>query len=258
MLGISIKSAKEIDKMRQAGKLAAQVLDMIEPYVKPGVSTLELNNICDEFTLKHGAISAPLNYRGFPKSICTSINNVVCHGIPSAKEILKDGDIVNLDITVKMNGYHGDTSRTFLVGKGHPVSTIQLVERTYNAMMIGIQQVKAGAYFGDIGSAIDDYISPFGYGIVRDLTGHGIGSTFHEEPQVFHHKQIFRGARMKAGMIFTIEPMINAGSYEVDFDKKDKWTVRTVDHSLSAQFEHTILVTDTGCEILTASEKLLK
>ena len=251
MFGIVIKSEKEIEQMRRSGKLAAQVLDYITPYLVPGVSTQKLNDMCDRFTRQHGAISAPLNYHGFPKSICTSLNHVVCHGIPSPKTILKNGDIINIDITVKLKGYHGDTSKTFTVGNGHPQSTLDLIKRTHKAMMIGIAKVRDGAYFSDIGAAIEDYIAPFNYGIVRDFTGHGIGLHFHEEPQILHYRQKDRGAKIRAGMIFTVEPMINEGTWKVTVDRKDHWTVRTADGKLSAQHEHTLLATKDGYEILT-------
>lgn len=255
MPGVSIKSKNEIEKMRAAGKLAAQVLDFIEPYVKPGISTLELNDLCDAYTIKNGAVSAPLNYKGFPKSICSSINNVVCHGIPKAKDILKDQDIVNLDITVILDGYHGDTSKTFMVGENHPQEIIDLVNRTHQAMMLGIEAAKPSGFIGDIGAAIEDFIAPFGYGIVRDLTGHGIGIQFHEEPQIIHYKTGYRGAKIKPGMTFTVEPMINlGGDWRVVFDPHDHWTVRTRDGQFSAQFEHTILITEDGNEILTLSD----
>ena len=247
---ITIKSKSEIEKMRAAGKLAAKVLNYAETLVKAGVSTQEINDKCHEMTVKHGAYSAPLNYHGFPKSVCTSINNIVCHGISSETHILKDGDIVNVDITVILDGYHGDTSRTFFVGNV-PDEIKSFVEDVYQAMLIGIETVRPNAFFGDIGTNIEKFIKPKGYGIVRDLCGHGIGKKFHEDPMVMHHKQKQKGKRMKPGMTFTIEPMINMGSYEVATDQSDGWTVYTVDGSLSAQFEHTILVTETGYEILT-------
>jgi len=248
---IKIKNSTEIGKMRKAGKLATQLLDYIQPFVKEGVSTLYLNDICEEFTQKHGAISAPLNYNGFPKSICTSINNVVCHGIPSKKDILKNGDIVNIDVTVILDGFHGDTSRTFMIGEVDD-KVKSLVTRTENAMYRGIDAVKPGKYLYEVGKTIEKYISKFGYSIVRDYSGHGIGRQFHEDPQVFHHFTLNNKIRLRMGMIFTIEPMINMGeSYLVKTSRKDGWTVTTADGSLSAQFEHTILVTNDGAEILT-------
>ena len=239
--------------MRAAGKFAAQLLKYIEQFVKPGVSTLELNDLCHEYTVKRGAKSAPLNYKGsYPKSICTSINNVVCHGIPNKNDVLKDGDIINIDVTPIVNGYHGDTSRTFMIGNVAP-EIEQLVKDTEKAMWVGIQKVKPGNRISDIANAIDDFLTATGrnYGIVRDLMGHGVGKNFHEDPQVPHFRQKAKLAKIVPGMTFTIEPMVNLGSYEVTFDKKDKWTVRTKDHKWSAQFEHTILVTDDGYEVLT-------
>ena len=248
---IYIKNKYDIKKMRKAGGLAAKLLNYIAPFVKEEASTLYLNDLCEDFTKKHGAISAPLNYNGFPKSICTSINNVVCHGIPSAKEILKDGDIINIDITVRLNGYHGDTSRTYLIGNVSEEAK-NLVRRTENAMYRGIKAVKSGKYLYEVGKTIEKYINKFGYSIVRDYTGHGIGKNFHEDPQVFHHYTLKNKIRLQEGMIFTIEPMINMGkSYKVIMSPLDGWTVTTEDESLSAQFEHTILVTSKGAEILT-------
>jgi len=248
---IPIKSEYEIKKMRKAGKLAGKILKYIEPFIKEGVSTLYLNDLCEEFTRKQGAISAPLNYNGFPKSICTSVNDVVCHGIPSEKEILKNGDIVNIDITVKLDGYHGDTSKTYLVGNVDE-EVKYLVQRTENAMYRGINAIKPGKYLYEVGKAIEKYISKFGYSIVHDFVGHGIGKNFHEEPQVFHHYSLGNKIRLQEGMIFTVEPMINMGnSYEIKVSKEDGWTVTTQDGSLSAQFEHTVLVTSNGVDILT-------
>lgn len=248
---IPIKTAEEIKKMRKAGIVAGKILKYIEPFVKEGVSTLYLNDLCEEYTRQLGAVSAPLNYNGFPKSICTSINDVVCHGIPSEKEVLKSGDIVNIDITVKLDDYHGDTSRTYMIG--HIDEEVRyLVQRTEKAMYRGIKAVKAGKYLYEVGRAIEKYISKFGYSIVHDFVGHGIGKQFHEEPQVFHHYTLRNKIRLQEGMTFTIEPMINMGSsYEVKVSPEDGWTVRTQDGSRSAQFEHTILVTSNGAEILT-------
>ena len=247
---IYIKNRTEIDKMRKVGKLAGNILKFIEPYIKPGVNTLELNDLIEEFTIKHGAKSAPLNYKGFPKSICTSINEVVCHGIPKKDDVLKDGDIINVDVTPILNGYHGDTSKTFLVGNVKP-EIVKLVENTEKALMLGIEQVRPGNRINDISGAIDDYLTPRHYGIVRDLMGHGIGREFHEEPQIPHYKPTRKLAKLEAGMTFTIEPMVNMGDWRVDFDNEDGWTVRTKDRRISAQFEHTILVTEKGYEILT-------
>jgi len=248
---IYIKNKYDIKMMRKAGELAAKLLKYIESFVKEGVSTLYLNDLCEEFTKKHGAISAPLNYNGFSKSICTSINNVVCHGIPSEKEILKDGDILNIDVTVKLDGYYGDTSKTYLIGNVDEEAKY-LVRRTENAMFRGIKAVKPGKSLYEVGKAIEKYISKFGYSIVRDFVGHGIGKSFHEDPQVLHYYSLRNKIRLQEGMIFTIEPMINMGkSYEVKVSSEDGWTVTTEDGSLSAQFEHTVLVTSKGAEILT-------
>lgn len=248
-MSISIKTASEIEKMRIAGRLAAEVLEMIEPHVVPGVTTEELDRICHDFIVnEQQAIPAPLNYRGFPKSICTSINQQVCHGIPSDKK-LKNGDIVNVDITVIKDGYHGDTSKMFLVGNVTSFAK-RLVEVTRECLFLGIEQVKPGATLGDIGHAIQKHAESNRYTVVREFCGHGIGRLFHEEPQVLHYGKAGTGLALKAGMIFTIEPMINLGKHHVKV-LSDGWTAVTKDHSLSAQWEHTILVTDTGYEILT-------
>jgi methionyl aminopeptidase len=247
---IHIKSRLEIERMRDAGKLAAEVLYETGQRVKAGVSTLELNDFAHALTLKRGAESAPLNYRGFPRSICTSINDVVCHGIPSKDEILKEGDILNIDITVKLRGYHGDTSAMFAVGNISE-NARKLIENTEKAMWVGIEAVKPGNRISDIGEAIDDFLTPKGYGIVRALAGHGIGRKFHEEPLVPHYKNNEVRLTMRPGMTFTVEPMVNEGTYRVIFDERDGWTVRTADGRLSAQFEHTVLVTEDGVEVLT-------
>lgn len=247
---IYIKNKTEIEKMRKAGKFAAELLQYIEQFVKPGVSTQDLNDLCHQYTIKHGAKSAPLNYKGFPRSICTSINDVVCHGIPSKAEFLKEGDIINIDVTPIVDGYHGDTSRTFKIGKVSP-EIEQLVADTEKAMWIGIEQVKPGNRVNDIANAIDDFLTPRRYGIVRDLMGHGIGRTFHEDPQIPHFRQTRLLAKLEPGMTFTVEPMVNLGTYQVLVSKKDKWTVKTKDGKWSAQFEHTVLVTSSGVEVLT-------
>lgn len=247
---IYIKNEYDIKKMRKAGELAAKLLNYIKPFVKEGISTLYLNDLCEDFTKKHGAISAPLNYNGFPKSICTSINSVVCHGIPFAEEILKDGDIVNIDVTIKLDSYYGDTSRTYLIGNVNEEAK-NLVRHTKESMYRGIKAVKPGKYLYEVGKAIEKYIDKFGYSIVRAYVGHGIGKDFHEEPQVYHYYSLSNKVRLQEGMIFTIEPMINMGSYEVTTSQLDGWTVTTEDGSLSAQFEHTIFVTSKGSEILT-------
>lgn len=244
-------SIPNITEMQAAGKLAAQILDYIEPFIVPGVSTLELNDLCHAFTIEHGATSAPLNYRGFPKSICTSVNHVVCHGVPSEKKILKKRDIINIDVTPILNGWHGDTSRTFFVGKPS-IKAKKLVEFTYEALMLGIEQVRPGNHVGDIGHAIQLAAEAKGYGIVEDYSGHGIGQIFHTEPNILHFGEAGTGDVFKPGMFFTIEPMINVGKAPTK-TLADGWTVVTKDKSLSAQFEHTIVVTDDGYEILTIS-----
>ncbi len=244
-----IKNSKEIEKMRIAGNLASEVLVMIEEFVKPGITTQELNDICHEYITKElKCIPAPLNYRGFPKSICTSINHQVCHGIPD-KRILKKQDILNIDITVIKDGYHGDTSKMFYIGKP-TIQAKRLVELTYEALKIGINTVKPGATIGDIGNNIQNYAEKNHCSVVREYCGHGIGKEFHEEPQILHYGKSGEGLELKEGMIFTIEPMINFGKKEVKL-LPDNWTVVTKDHSLSAQWEHTILVTKNGYEVLT-------
>lgn len=248
-MGIIIKTPSEIEKMRVAGKLAAEVLEMIEPYVVPGISTDELNQLCHDYIVDvQQAIPAPLNYHGFPKSICTSINQQVCHGIPSEKK-LKNGDIINIDITVIKDEYHGDTSKMFCVGETSPHAK-RLVKITQEALYLGIEQVKPGATLGDIGHAIQKFAESNRYSVVREFCGHGIGKKFHEEPQVLHYGKPGEGIALEAGMIITIEPMLNLGKRHVKV-LADGWTAITKDRSLSAQWEHTILVTDTGHEILT-------
>ena len=240
------------EKTKIAGSIAARALDEVEKIVKPGVSTEEIDRICYEFINDHDAYSAPLFYRGFPKSCCTSTNHVVCHGIPSAK-ILKEGDIVNVDVTALKNGWHGDTSRTFKVGEVS-VKAKKLIKATYDSMMKAINIVKDGVYLGDIGSAIQTHVEAEGFSVVQDFCGHGIGESFHKEPNVLHYGEKGSGEKIKTGMIFTIEPMINYGNYETK-TLIDGWTAVTKDKSLSAQFEHTIGVTKDGCEIFTKSEK---
>ena len=249
MTEIIIKTPDEIAKMRVAGRLAAEVLEMIEPYVKPGITTEELDNICHDYIVTvQKAIPAPLNYRGFPKSICTSLNHQVCHGIPS-KRVLKDGDIINIDITVIKDEFHGDTSKTFFVGKPSLIAE-RLTRVAQECLYIGIKLVKPGIRLGDIGAAIQKHGENHGFSIVREYCGHGIGRIFHEDLQVLHYGQPGTGVELVPGMTFTIEPMINAGKRFVKL-LPDEWTVVTKDHSLSAQWEHTILVTDTGYEVLT-------
>ena len=246
---ITLLSRREIAKMRRAGRLAAALLEHLAPMVQPGVSTLELNDEAERWTQARGAISAPLGYHDFPKSICTSINEVVCHGIPKAKEILKAGDIINIDVTPILDNYHGDTSRTFFVGEPSPLAR-KLVETTEECLHLGIGEVKPGASLGNIGAAIQEHAEARGFSVVRDFVGHGIGRTFHTAPQVPHYGTRGKGLRLRAGMVFTIEPMINEGTYEAEV-QADGWTALTKDRKLSAQFEHTIAVTSDGVEILT-------
>lgn len=248
-MSVTIKSAEEISKMRAAGKLASEVLDMIDPYVVPGVSTHELNKICHEYIVnEQKAIPAPLNYRGFPKSICTSVNHQVCHGIPGERT-LKNGDILNIDITVIKDGFHGDTSKMFMLGKPSILAQ-RLIDVTYKALKIGIHHVRPGVQLGDVGHAIQSFVERNRFTVVREYCGHGIGRMFHEDPQVLHYGKPSTGMKLQAGMTFTIEPMVNAGKRNVRL-LPDGWTVVTKDHSLSAQWEHTVLVTDTGYEVLT-------
>ncbi|MFQ5468193.1 MAG: type I methionyl aminopeptidase [Kiloniellaceae bacterium] len=239
--------------MRRAGRLAAETLDYITPHVGAGVTTEELNRLCHAFTEAHGAISAPLGYHGFPKAICTSINHVVCHGIPSDKKTLRDGDILNIDVTVILDGWHGDSSRMFFIGKPS-VKARRLVDVTYQAMMRGIEAVRPGATLGDIGHAIQSYAENHRFSVVRDFCGHGLGRVFHTAPSVLHYGRPGDGTPLREGMFFTIEPMINAGRHEVKV-LEDGWTAVTRDRSLSAQFEHSLGVTADGCEIFTRSPK---
>lgn len=244
-----IKTKDEISAMRVAGRLAAEVLEMIEPYVQVGVTTDELNQRCHDYIVDiQKAIPAPLNYKGFPKSICTSVNHVVCHGIPGSKK-LKEGDIVNVDVTVLKDGFHGDTSKMFLIGKPL-IKAERLCRVARECLLRGLAQVKPGARLGDIGHAIQTHAEAQHYSVVREYCGHGIGRVFHEEPQVLHFGTKDTGLMIEAGMIFTIEPMINIGKRHVRL-LPDQWTVITKDHSLSAQWEHTVLVTETGYEVLT-------
>lgn len=249
---ITIHSPEDFIKMRAAGRLASYILDFITPFAQAGTTTDELNTLCHDEIIKHGAIPAPLNYKGFPKSICTSINHVICHGIPSEK-ILRNGDILNIDVTVILDGWHGDTSRMFLIGEPS-IKAKRLVKVTYDCMMLGIDQVKPGARLGDIGYAIQTYAEKNGYSVVRDYCGHGIGKVFHDEPSVVHYGKKGDGLILEEGMFFTIEPMINAGKYETILSKHDGWTVTTRDKSLSAQFEHTLAVTKDGFEIFTETK----
>ena len=252
---ISVKTAAEQDAMRLAGRLTSEVLDMIGAHVVAGASTDDLDRICHDYIVNvQQAVPAPLGYRGFPKSICTSVNHVVCHGIPGDRR-LKQGDIVNVDVTVIKDGFHGDSSRMFCVGKVPP-HVQRLVDLTYAAMWRGIRVVQPGGRLGDIGAAIQRFVEDSHCSVVREYCGHGIGRGFHEDPQVLHYGTTGTGAVLSPGMTFTIEPMVNAGKRDVRL-LPDGWTVITRDHSLSAQWEHTILVTETGCEVLTlgASER---
>lgn len=246
---IVILSQREIEKMRRAGRLAAKLLQHLEPLVKPGVSTLQLNDEAERWTKAQGAKSAPLGYKGYPKSICTSVNEVICHGIPHSRHILKPGDIINIDVTPILDGYHGDTSKTFIVGDV-PAKTQKLVDVTEKCLYLGISAVKPGGKIGDIGAAIQEYAEAEGFSVVREFVGHGINNIFHTPPDIPHYGTRGKGKRLRPGMVFTIEPMINEGSYEIEM-LSDGWTAVTRDRKLSAQFEHTIAVTESGVEILT-------
>jgi methionyl aminopeptidase len=246
---ITLLSSREIEKMRVAGRLAAQLLDYLAPMVQPGISTLELNDEAERWTKAHNSVSAPLGYHNFPKSICTSVNEVICHGIPHAKQILKDGDIINIDVTPIVDGFHGDTSRTFFVGTPSPVAK-KLVEVTEECLKRGIAAVSPNGRIGDIGAAIQEYAESHGFSVVRDFVGHGINRVFHTPPQIPHYGTRGTGKRLRPGMVFTIEPMINEGTHEAKV-LKDGWTAITKDKKLSAQFEHTVAVTRQGVDILT-------
>ncbi|GAB7523813.1 type I methionyl aminopeptidase [Paraburkholderia sp. 2C] len=253
---ITLRNEQDIEQMRVAGRLASEVLDYITPFVKVGVTTGELDRLCHEYMVNvQGTIPAPLNYQPpgyppYPKSVCTSVNDVICHGIPGDK-VLKNGDTLNIDVTVIKNGFFGDTSRMFVIGEGSILAK-RLVQTTYECMWLGIEQVRAGAHLGDIGHAIQKHAEAHGYSVVREYCGHGIGTVFHDDPQVLHYGRPGTGIELEAGMIFTIEPMINAGRRDIR-TMPDQWTVKTKDRSLSAQWEHTILVTPTGYEVLTVS-----
>ena len=256
MGSISIKTPEDIEGMRIAGRLAAEVLDFIAPHVKAGISTAELDRLCHDYMVNvQQSIPAPLNYcppgyTPYPKSICTLVNDVVCHGIPGDK-VLKNGDVINIDITVIKDGYHGDTSRMFFVGEPSILAK-RLAEITYDCMWLGISKIRPGAHLGDIGHVIQQHAESAGFSVVREFCGHGIGKVFHEEPQVLHYGRPGTLAKLEAGMIFTVEPMINAGRREIR-EMGDGWTIKTRDRSLSAQWEHTVLVTETGFEVLTVS-----
>ncbi len=250
---ITIHTDDDFEAMRRAGRLAAETLDYIAPYVTPGTTTEQLDRLGHDYIVTHGAIPAPLDYRGFPKSICTSVNHVVCHGIPSEKKRLQDGDILNIDVTVILEGWHGDTSRMFYLGKPR-LRANRLVDTTFEAMWLGIAAVRPGATLGDVGHAIQSHAEAQGFSVVRDFCGHGLGRVFHEAPSVLHFGDPGEGVVLREGMFFTIEPMINAGHYQVKI-LEDGWTAVTRDRSLSAQFEHSIGVTADGYEVFTLSPK---
>lgn len=260
---IPLKSAGELDAMREVCVLAAETLKMAGQLVRPGITTGEINEAVHQFTLDRGAVPAPLNYGGdrdrgippFPKSVCTSINEVVCHGIPTDGEVLNEGDIVNIDVTSILDGFHGDTSRTFFVGSVSP-ETRRLVETTWACLKLGIGAVQPGGRIRDIGQAIQKHAEAAGYGVVREYVGHGIGRRFHEPPQVPHYAAKGLNPRLRPGMVFTIEPMINLGTHETELDPLDGWTVRTADRKWSAQFEHTLAVTEDGVEVLTDWDRI--
>ncbi|MDD3679405.1 MAG: type I methionyl aminopeptidase [Candidatus Shapirobacteria bacterium] len=249
---VIIKNDEQIEGIRQSCRLASQTLDYLTPLIKEGINTQEINDLADKFITDHGAKSASLGYQGFPKSICTSLNDVVCHGIPSSKVVLKKGDIINVDVTTILDGFYGDTSRMFLI---EPVTdeARKLVTETKNALMKAIEKLAPNQYLNHcVGRVIEDYVKNFGYASVQSLTGHGVGLEFHEDPSVFHFNLGFKDVLLKSGMIFTIEPMINqSNNFRIKIDSDDGWTVRTVDGALSAQWEHTVLITDKGAEILT-------
>lgn len=249
---VIIKNSVQIDGIRKSSKLAAQTLDYLKQFIKVGITTEELNTLAHKYIVSHNATPAPLNYGGFPKSICTSINDVVCHGIPSSNQILKEGDIVNLDITTILDGYYGDVSSTFPVGRVSSIAQ-KLIEVTKTSLNKSIKFLKPGRDLNDcVGKVVQPFVEKYGFSVVRDLGGHGVGIKFHEDPFVFHFDNPREKIILKPGMVFTIEPMINASeNYQVTLDTKDNWTIRTFDGSLSAQFEHTILITPTGSEILT-------
>ncbi len=249
---IPIHSKKEFEGMRNAGALTASILDKLQNIINPGISTEEINEFCHNIILKNGAIPAPLNYKGFPKSICTSVNHVVCHGIPNKNKILQSGDIINVDITVILNGWHGDSSRMFAVGKINK-KTHLLLKTTYECLMLGIAIAKPGKHLGDIGYEIQKHAESKNFSVVKDFCGHGIGKKFHTPPSVLHYGNMGEGPELKPGMFFTIEPMINIGDWRVKI-LKDNWTAVTKDKSLSAQFEHSVGITETGNEIFTLSQ----
>jgi methionyl aminopeptidase len=253
---INIASPRDIEGMRVVGRMAAETLLLVGEKIAPGMTTEDIDRIVVEDTKRRGAKCAPLNYHGYPKSVCTSINNVVCHGIPDPKAVLVDGDIINVDVTTIFNGYYGDTSATFYIGRPSP-DALHVTEVSRKCLDLGMAEVREGARLGDIGAAIQEYAEAQGCSVVRDFVGHGIGKKFHDDPKVSHVGRRGTGERLRAGMLFTIEPMINSGDWRIEI-LDDEWTAVTKDGSLSAQFEHTILVTKDGCEVLTARERPLK
>src|SRR5580700_821004 len=255
-MSVEIKNAREIEGLRVACEMASETLLLVGERIRAGMTTEDINTLVHEDTVRRDAYPAPLNYHGFPKSVCTSVNEVVCHGIPGPR-VLKDGDIINVDVTTMYKGFYGDTSATFYIGTPSAEAR-HVVETARKALELGIAVVKDGARLGDIGAAIQEYVEAQDCSVVRDFVGHGIGRKFHEPPQVKHYGRRGTGDRLRAGMTFTIEPMVNAGGWEVEVDPADKWTVRTADGSLSAQFEHTLLVTRGGCEVLTARDRALR
>ena len=255
-MAIDIKSPKETELMRTVCRLSAETLLLVGDKIRAGMTTADIDRIVHDDTIRQGARPAPLNYKGFPKSVCTSVNDVVCHGIPDGT-VLKNGDIVNVDVTHIYEGFHGDTSATFYIGAPSPEAR-HVVEVARRALDVGIAEVRDGARLGDIGAAIQEYVEGEGCSVVRDFVGHGIGRKFHEAPQVKHYGKRGTGDRVRSGMTFTIEPMVNVGGWEVEVDANDKWTVRTADGALSAQFEHTVLVTREGCEVLTGRARVLR
>lgn len=255
-MAIEIKSPREVEELRVACQMAAETLILVGEKLRAGMTTDDINTLVHEDTVRRGAYPAPLKYRGFPKSVCTSINDVVCHGIPG-NQVLRDGDIINVDVTTLYKGFYGDTSATFYIGTPSAEAR-HVTEVARKSLELGIAEVREGGRFGDIGAAIQEYAEAQGCSVVRDFVGHGIGRKFHEDPQVKHYGKRGTGERMKVGMTFTIEPMVNIGKFEVKIDPKDKWTARTVDGSLSAQFEHTVVVTKDGVDILTKRPKPLR
>jgi methionyl aminopeptidase len=251
--GIKIHTAAEFSAMRKAGALASSILDDMAAFVQPGITTEAINTYVHERIIAAGAVPAPLGYRGFPKSVCTSVNHVVCHGIPGPQK-LNNGDIVNIDVTVIVDGWHGDTSRTYFVGEPKTLAK-RLTQVAYDAMMKGIEVVRPGATTGDIGHAIQTYVEGIGFSVVRDYCGHGLGRVFHDAPNILHYGRAGEGVVLEEGMFFTVEPMVNAGKYATILSKHDGWTVTTKDKSLSAQFEHSLGVTATGFELFTESKK---